>query len=60
MHRQMTLWPEPQQPDLETQIWHKFHPDTQRLLITTLARLITKAIHTENIPDPQEVNRESK
>jgi hypothetical protein len=60
MHRQMILWPEPQKPALETEIWQKLHPQTQRVFVTILARLIAKALCPKNLADPQEVNHESK
>ena len=60
MHRQMTLWPEPQELALETQTWQKIHPETQRLFITTLARLIAKALRPKSLADPQEVDHECK
>jgi len=60
MQRQMTLWSEPQEQSLETEAWEKFHPETQKLLITILARLIAKALCPESLADPQEVNHESK
>lgn len=55
MHRQMTLWPEP-----ETEIWQQFHPETQRTLITTLAKLMAKALYPKSPADPEEVGHESK
>ena len=58
MHRQMTLWPETQLPDPVTEIWQSLNPDTQRALITTLARLIAKARRPESLAGPQEVNHE--
>ena len=60
MHRQMTLWPEPQHHALETEIWQKLHPETQRAFVATLARLIAKALFPKSLADPQEVNHESK
>jgi hypothetical protein len=60
VQRQMTLWPEPQEPTLKTEAWQKFNPETQRVLVTTLARLIVKALCPESLADPQEVNHESK
>jgi hypothetical protein len=60
MHRQMTLWPEPQKLGTETEIWQQFHPDTQRILITTLARLILKALYPKSLTDSEEVGHESK
>jgi hypothetical protein len=58
VHRQMTLWNETQPPDPVTEIWHNLKPDTQRALITTLARLIAKARRPESRADSQEVNHE--
>jgi len=55
MHKQMTLWPEP-----ETEAWQQFHPDTQRILITTLTRLIVKALHQTSLSAREEVGHESK
>ncbi|MFC1895651.1 hypothetical protein ACFL0Q_03170 [Thermodesulfobacteriota bacterium] len=60
MYRQMTLWPELQLAPRETEIWQKFHPEAQRVLITTLARLIAKALCPDSLADPREVNHESK
>jgi len=56
----MSLWPEAQEPTLKTEAWQKFNPETQRVLVTTLARLIIKALCPESLSDPQEVNHESK
>jgi len=60
VQRQMILWPKPQDSVLETQIWQNIHPETQRVLITTLARLVAKALRPKSLADPQEVNHESK
>jgi hypothetical protein len=60
MQRQMSLWSEPQEHAMETEAWQKFNPEAQRVLITTLARLIVKALCIESLADPQEVNNESK
>jgi hypothetical protein len=58
VYRQMTLWPETQLPDPVTETWQNLNPDTQRALITTLARLIAKACRPESLTDSQEVNHE--
>ncbi len=56
----MTLWPEFQELALETQTWQKIPPETQRIFITTLARLIAKALRPKSLADAQEVDHESK
>jgi len=56
----MTLWPEPQEPALETEIWQNLDPDKKRTLVATLARLIAKARRPESLTAPQEVNHEHK
>lgn len=58
MHRQMTIWPETQLPAPETEIWQNLDPDTQKTLITTLARLINKAHCPETLADAKETNHE--
>jgi hypothetical protein len=58
MHQQLTLWPESQIPEPETEIWQKLDPNTQRTLVTTLARLIHKALCAEILIAEQEVRHE--
>ncbi len=58
MHRQMTLWPEPQLPAPETEIWQNLDPEPQITLITTLARLISKARCPETPAEDQEAHHE--
>ena len=58
MYRQMTLWPEPEAPETKTEIWRKLDPNTQKMLITTLARVIHKAICPKTLVDNKEVNHE--
>jgi len=58
MCRQMTLWPEPETPETKTEIWRKLDPNTQKMLITTLATVIHKAICPKTLVDNQEVNHE--
>jgi hypothetical protein len=58
MYRQMTLWPEPEAPETKTEIWRKLDPNTQKMLIITLSRVIQKAICPKTLVDNQEVNHE--
>lgn len=58
MHRQLTLWPEPQIPEPETEIWQKLDPKTQKTLVTILARIIHKALWPEILVDDQEANHD--
>lgn len=58
MYRQMTLWPEPEIPETRTEIWQKLDPNTKKVLITTLSRLIHKAICQKTLVEGQEVKHE--
>ncbi len=50
MHKQMTLWPKP-----ESEIWPQVHPDTRKILIRTLARLIVKVLRPKSPSERKEV-----
>ena len=58
MYRQLTLWPETEIFEPQTEIWEKVDPNTKKTLVTTLARIIYKAIRSETLVDDQEVNHE--
>jgi hypothetical protein len=52
--RQLALWPEAERPPQELTLWEELDPDTQRMIIAILARLINKAV----CPKTQEDNHE--
>lgn len=54
MPRQLALWPEAERPPQELTLWEKLDPNTQRMIIAILARLISKAVY----PKTQEDNHE--
>lgn len=54
MQRQLTLWPETEAPRQEMSIWDDLDPVTQKMVITLLSRLMTRAV----CPNPQEVDHE--
>jgi hypothetical protein len=58
MYRQLTLWPKPEIPEPQNKIWQKLDPNTKKTLVTTLARIIHKAICPKTLVDDQEVNYE--
>ena len=58
MYRQLTLWPETKISEPQMEIWEKVDPNTQKTLVTALARIIYKAIRSETLVDDQEVNHE--
>jgi len=60
MYRQLTLWPETEISEPQTEIWEKVDPNTKKTLVTTLARIFYKAIRSETLADDQEVNHEHK
>ena len=60
MYRQLTLWPETEISEPQMEIWEKVDPNTKKTLVTTLARIIHKAICPKTLVDDQEVNHEHK
>ena len=54
MPRQLALWPEAERPPQELTLWEELNPDTQRMIIAILAKLISKAVY----PKTQEDNHE--
>jgi len=58
MHRQLPLWSEAQDPALEVKVWQELDPETKRVIIATLSRLISKAVSLENLPDTKEATHE--
>jgi len=58
MHRQLPLWSEAQDPGPEVKVWQDLDPETKRVIIATLSRLISKAVSPENLPDTEEATHE--
>ena len=58
MHRQLPLWSGAQAPSQEAKIWQELDPQTKAVIIARLARLISKAVSPENLPDTKEVKHE--
>ncbi len=58
MNRQLTLWPEAEISEPQMEIWGKVDPNTKKTLVTTLARIIHKAICPITLVDEEEVNHE--
>ena len=54
MLRQLALWPEAERPPQELTLWEQLDPNTQRIIIAILSRLISKAVS----PTMQEDNHE--
>lgn len=54
MQRQLALWPEAERPPQKLNIWENLDPETQRMIIAILSRLISKAVY----PKTQEDNHE--
>jgi hypothetical protein len=58
MYRQLPLWFEAQDPNQEVKVWQQLDPETRRVIIATLSRLISKAVSPENLPDSKEATHE--
>jgi hypothetical protein len=54
VQRQLALWPEAERPPQELTLWEELDPNTQKMIIATLSRLISKAV----CPKTQEDNHE--
>jgi len=54
VQRQLALWPEAERQPQEPNIWETLDPNTQRLIIATLSRLISKAIYQKTQEDHHE------
>jgi len=54
VQRQLALWPEAERPLQELNLWEELDPNTQRMIIAILSRLISKAVY----PKTQEDNHE--
>ena len=54
MPHQLALWPEAERPLQELTLWEELDPNTQRMIIAILSRVIRKAVH----PKTQEDNHE--
>ena len=55
---QLALWPQALQKAQEPDIWEGLEQERQTIVIATLARLISKAVCPENLPETQEQNHE--
>jgi hypothetical protein len=44
VQRQLAFWPEAERPPQELDIWEDLDPETKRMVIATLSRLISKAV----------------
>jgi hypothetical protein len=58
MYRQLPLWFEAQDPNQEVKVWQQLDPETRRVIIATLSRLISKAVSPDNLPDSKEATHE--
>ena len=56
--QQLALWPEALQEAQEPDIWEGLEQERQTIVIATLARLISKAICPDNLPETQEQSHE--
>jgi hypothetical protein len=54
VQRQLALWPEEETPPQELNLWEDLDPETQRMIIATLSRLISKAVYPKNQEDNHE------
>jgi len=44
VQRQLAFWPEAERPPQKLDIWEDLDPETKRMVIATLSRLISKAV----------------
>jgi hypothetical protein len=58
MQRQLALWSEAERPPQVLEIWEDLDLETQRTLIATLSKLISKAVCPQNLHESQEDNHE--
>lgn len=58
MAQQLALWPEALQEAQEPDIWEGLEQERQTIVIATLARLISKALCPDNLPETQEQSHE--
>ena len=58
MQRQLALWPEAERPPQALEIWEDLDLETQRTVIATLSKTISKAVHPKNLHKTEEVNHE--
>jgi hypothetical protein len=54
VQRQLPFWPGPERPLQELNLWEDLDPETETTIITTLPRLISKAVY----PKTQEDNHD--
>ena len=58
MHKQMELWPDPEEPQQTQKIWGNLKHQQQKKVITTLSRLISKSLYLERTNQTREVTHE--
>jgi hypothetical protein len=54
VQRQLALWPEAERSPQKLTLWEKLNPNTQRMIIALLSRLISQTVY----PKTQEDNHE--
>jgi hypothetical protein len=56
--QQLALWPDALQEAQKPDIWEGLEQETRTSVIATLARLISKAVCPENLPETEEQSHE--
>jgi hypothetical protein len=49
VHRQLTLWAEPDKPTQQLTIWEDIHPVARTTFVAAISRLIAKAVRSEKL-----------
>ncbi len=58
MQKQLTLWPEPEEPKQTQTIWKTLSHQQQKEVITSLSHLISKNVCPQNTNQTKEKNHE--
>jgi len=58
VHKQMELWPDPEEPQQTQEIWESLKHQQQKKVITALSRLISKSLYLERTNQTREVKHE--
>ena len=58
MHKQIELWPDPEEPQQTQEIWENLSHQQQKKVITALSRLISEILCLERTNQTREVKHE--
>jgi len=58
VHKQMELWPDPEEPQQTQEIWKSLNHQQQKKVIIALSRLISKSLYLERTNQTREVAHE--